>query len=153
MKNALLGIKKSWITRLSLLACLCLLAPAWAAYEDHPSGTVQVRSKSIAVGVGVTWGNGTLNFQGVPHKFSINGLSVVDLGISKITTRGEVFDLNNLDDFSGNYVAGAAGIAVAGGVDDVIMKNEHGVVLRLHGTEKGVRLQAGAQGVTISLKD
>jgi hypothetical protein len=33
------------------------------------------------------------------------------------------------------------------------MKNDHGVVMRLHGVEKGVRLQAGAQGVTITVTD
>ena len=66
-------------------------------------------------------------------------------------TAGEVFNLKKLSDFSGNYVAGAAGIAVAGGVNDVIMKNEHGVVLRLHGTEKGVKLTLGPQGVKINL--
>jgi hypothetical protein len=149
----MLGVNKSSVKKLALLACLCLMTPTWAAYEDHPSGTVNITSKSVAVGVGVNWGRGTLNYQGAPHHFSIDGLSVLDLGISKITTRGEVFDLNNLDDFSGNYVAGNAGIAVAGGVNDVIMKNEHGVVLRLHGIEKGVRLQAGASGVTITVKD
>lgn len=147
------NVNKSWTKQLAILACLCLMPLAWADYEDHPSGTVNITSKSVAVGVGVNWGDGTLDFQGAPHHFSVEGLSVLDLGISKITTRGEVFDLRDLGDFSGNYVAAAAGIAVAGGVNDVIMKNEHGVVLRLHGTEKGVRLQAGAQGVTIKVKD
>jgi hypothetical protein len=32
------------------------------------------------------------------------------------------------------------------------MENNHGVVLWLHGVEKGVRLQLGAQGVSITLK-
>jgi hypothetical protein len=107
----------------------------------------------VAVGVGVVWGNGTLIYQGKTHRFSIDGLSVVDLGVSRIRTHGEVFNLKNLADFSGNYLAGAAGIAVVGGVNDVIMRNDHGVVLRLHGTEKGVRLQAGGQGVTIKVKN
>ena len=63
-----------------------------------------------------------------------------------------MFDLKTPQDLAGNYVAGAAGIAVAGGADDIIMKNDHGVVLRLHGMEKGVRFQLGAQGVSIKLK-
>jgi hypothetical protein len=144
---------KQWILKtFATLACFGVLATAWAQ-DPAPSGQVSVTSKSRAVGVGVQGGNGTLTYQGVRHSFSIDGLSVVDLGISKITTSGEVFYLNNLADFSGNYVAGAAGIAVAGGVNDVIMRNDKGVVLRLRGTEKGVRLQLGGQGVTIKLRD
>jgi hypothetical protein len=137
---------------LAVAAGVGLMAPTFA-YDEPPDGTVNITGKSVAVGVGVNWGRGTLNYQGVPHHFTVNGLSVLDVGISKITTRGEVFDLRNLDDFSGNYFAAEAGIAVAGGVNDVVMQNELGVVLRLHGTEKGVRLQAGGAGVTVALKD
>jgi hypothetical protein len=46
------------------------------------------------------------------------------LGISTVTATGEVFNLNKIEDFSGNYAAGEAGIALAGGSSDVIMKNE-----------------------------
>lgn len=34
----------------------------------------------------------------------------------------------------------------------VIMKNEHGVVLRMRGTEQGVKLTLGPQGARIKLK-
>jgi hypothetical protein len=149
----MLNMNKLSMKTLVVLACCCLLTPVWAADDEKPSGTVQISSKSVAVGVGVTWGNGTLTYNGAPHTFSIDGLSVLDLGISSIHTNGEVFKLKNLADFSGHYVAGAAGIAIVGGVDDVIMRNERGVVLRLHGTEKGVRLQLGAQGVNIEVKN
>ena len=33
------------------------------------------------------------------------------------------------------------------------MKNEKGVVLRLHGTQKGARLTLAAQGVKLKLKN
>jgi len=146
-----MNTKKTLTKSLLSLACCFMLSSALAA--DTPSGTVRITSKSVAVGVGVTWGNGTLTYQGTSHKFSIGGLSVVDLGISKIHTHGEVSNLKNLADFSGHYVAGAEGIAVGGGVNEYVLTNDHGVVLHLHGTEKGVRLQAGAEGVTINLKD
>jgi hypothetical protein len=32
------------------------------------------------------------------------------------------------------------------------MKNENGVVIRLHGTQKGARLTLAAQGVSLKLK-
>jgi len=143
---------KKWLsTWLVALGCLGVFAVAVAA-EPNPSGTVTVTSKAIAIGVGVTWGDGTLTYQGKTYAFSVDGLSVVDLGISNITSSGEVFNLNNVADFSGNYAAGEAGIAIAGGPSDTIMKNDKGVVIRLHGTQQGGRLTLAAQGVKFQIK-
>jgi hypothetical protein len=145
------NMKNSWVKTLMVAACFAALTPLVAA-GDEPSGSMSLTSKSVAVGVGVSWGHGTLVYQGVHHRFSVKGLSVVDLGISKIHTSGDVFHLNNLSDFSGHYVAGAEGVAVGGGVNEYVLQNDHGVVLHLRGKEKGVRLQAGAEGVSIDLK-
>ena len=122
------------------------------AADSVPTGSVKISSQSVAVGVGVNWGNGTLNFQGEAHPFSVDGLGVADLGVSNISSSGEVFNLNRLSDFNGNYAAGEAGIAIGGGPTDVIMKNEHGVVIRLHGTQQGVKFTLAAQGVKLQLK-
>ncbi|HWZ72319.1 MAG TPA: hypothetical protein VN326_12710 [Casimicrobiaceae bacterium] len=143
--------KKSFATWLIALSCLVSLA-AFAA-EPNPSGTVSISSKSVAVGIGVSWGDGTLSYGGRTYTFSLQGLSVVDLGISTLTSTGEVFSLKSVSDFSGNYAAGEAGIAIAGGQNDVIMKNEHGVVIRLHGTQQGVKFTLAPEGVAIKLKN
>src|SRR5689334_17846823 len=143
---------QKWLFMLGWLGALNVAYAADAADGPKPSGTVEIASMSVAAGVGVVWGDGTLHYRNANYVFSIQGLSVADVGISSITTTGEVVDLNRPEDVAGNYVAGAAGIALAGGADDVIMKNDHGVVLRLHGMEKGVRFQLGAQGVSIKLK-
>ena len=146
-------MSKKWLsTWLVVLGCLGVLTVAVAADEPKPSGTVKITSKAIAIGVGVTWGDGTLTYEGKSVTFSVSGLSVVDLGVSDITSSGEVFNLKKLADFSGNYVAGEAGAAIAGGPTDTIMKNENGVVIRLHGTQKGARLTLAAQGVSLKLK-
>lgn len=143
---------KKWLSTWLLAAgCLGVLTAA-VAQEPSPSGTVTITSKAIAVGIGVTWGDGTLTYKGQTYTFSVDGLSVVDLGISNVTSSGEVFNLNNVGDFSGNYAAGEAGIAIAGGPSDVIMKNDKGVVIRLHGTQQGGRLTLAAQGVKLQLK-
>ena len=133
------------------LGCFALFSTAMAA-EPVPSGTVSLASKAIAVGIGVTWGDGSLTFGGRTYPFSVEGLSVADLGASNISTSGEVFNLKNVADFSGNYVSGEAGIAIAGGPTDTIMKNQNGVVLRLHGTQQGARLTLAAQGVKLTIK-
>ena len=137
-----------WLVAVGVLAAFTLAMAA----EPAPSGTVKLTSKAVAVGIGVSWGDGTLSYGGKNHTFSVDGLSVADLGISSVTTSGEVFNLTKLSDFSGNYVAGEAGIAIAGGPTDQILKNQNGVVLRLHGTQQGARLTLAAAGVKLTLK-
>ena len=140
--------KSKWLLA---LGCLAVFTMAMAA-EQTPSGTIKLTSKSVAVGIGITWGDGTLTFGGKPYAFSVEGLSVVDLGVSDVTTTGEVFNLKNVADLSGTYASAEIGAAVVKGENDTIMKNEKGVILRLHGTQKGARLTLGPGGVKIKLK-
>jgi hypothetical protein len=144
--------KRAFVIWSLAVGCAGMVSLVGAADAPVASGTVEISSSAVAVGIGVTWGDGTLSYHGQKYVFSVNGLSVVDLGISTITATGEVSNLNKVEDFSGNYAAGEAGIALAGGQSDVIMKNEHGVVLKLHGTQQGVRLTLAAQGVSLKLK-
>jgi hypothetical protein len=123
------------------------------AQDGPPSGKVWVESRSVAIGIGVSWGDGKLTFQGKDHIFNVNGLSVIDLGVSKVTANGEVFNLKKLSDFNGNYVAGTAGATVGGGAGAVIMKNQNGVVLKLTSTSQGVQLTLAGSGVDIKLKN
>ncbi|HYQ98697.1 MAG TPA: hypothetical protein VET86_01545 [Casimicrobiaceae bacterium] len=134
------------------LGCVALSSAA-LAQEPPPSGTVRLTSKAVGVGVGVSWGDGTLSYNGRNYAFTVDGLTVADLGVANVTTSGEVFNLKNVADFSGNYVAGEAGMAIAGGQSDTIMKNDKGVVLRLHGTQQGARLTLAAGGVKVTLKN
>ena len=144
-------LKKFASQWLLALGCMAVFSTAMAA-DPPPSGTVTLASKAVALGIGVSWGDGTLTFGGKTYPFSVEGLSVADLGVSNVTTSGEVFNLKNVADFSGNFVAGEAGIAIGGGPNDQILKNQNGVVLRLHGTQTGARLTLAAQGVKLTIK-
>lgn len=128
------------------------LVTAGAAQEKKPAATVTVESKSVAVGVGVSWGDGVLTYQGKTHKFSVSGLSVADLGVSKVSAKGEVYNLKKLGDFSGTYAAAAAGAAVGAGAGAIAMKNQNGVEMVLTGTGKGIQLTLAAKGIEVKLK-
>jgi hypothetical protein len=106
--------RKWWSSWLVALSCLTVLSVAVAADEPAPSGTVAISSKTVAIGIGVSWGDGTLTVQGKTYPFSVDGLSVVDLGVSNITSNGEVFNLKPRQISAGNYAAGEAGIAIGG---------------------------------------
>jgi hypothetical protein len=116
------------------------------------TGKVTLESKSVAVGIGVSWGDGVLEYQGKKYPFTVSGLSVIDLGISKITARGDVAKLKKVEDFSGNYVAAGAGITVGGGASAVALKNQNGVEMTLTATTQGVKLALAAGGVDVKLK-
>lgn len=145
-------IRKLTSNWLVALGCLAMFSVAIAA-DPTPSGTVTMTSKSVAVGVGVTWGDGILTVGGKTYPFTIEGLGIADLGVAEVSTRGEVFNLKDVADFTGVYGAGEAGIAIDKGPTDTIMRNPKGVVLRLHGTQKGVRVTVAAQGVKLTLKN
>ena len=125
---------------------------AAAAEGKKPSGKVSIESRSIAAGIGVTWGDGKLNFQGKEYPFSIDGLTLVDFGISKASAAGEVYDLTDLSKFDGTYVAAEAGFALAGGMGGMVLRNQNGVVMHIHSVTKGAKLQLGTSGLTVKLK-
>jgi hypothetical protein len=116
------------------------------------TGKVTLESKSVAIGIGVSWGDGVLEYQGKKYPFTVNGLSVLDLGISKVTARGDVTKLKKVEDFSGNYVAAGAGVTVGGGASAVALKNQNGVEMTLTATTQGVKLALATGGVDIKLK-
>jgi hypothetical protein len=116
------------------------------------SGTIKLESTSVALGIGVEWGHGTLTLHdGTTHKIKINGLSVIDLGISKIKATGEVFNLVELKDLDGTFFAGEAGIAVGVGGSATAMKNGNGVVMQLKSTQEGIKLTLAPEGLSIKL--
>jgi hypothetical protein len=128
------------------------VASAFAQEAKQSVGKVSVESTSIAAGIGVTWGDGTLEFQGKTYKFSVSGLSIVDVGISKASVSGEVYDLTKVEDFPGTYVAASIGFALAGGVGGTATKNQNGVVVNLRSVTQGLQLKLAPQGFTIKMK-
>ena len=123
------------------------------AHQEGPSGTVSLTSKAIAVGIGVSWGNGKLKFHGKEYKISVKGLSLMDLGISSASAVGNVYNLKQVSDIAGTYVAAQAGVALGGGGGGVTMQNQNDVLIKLKGTKVGVALALGPAGVSITLKE
>jgi hypothetical protein len=123
--------------------------------ERLPAGLVTLNMKSVALGVGATQGEGVLNFQGKNYPFTISGMSLVDVGISKFTGAGKVYDLRSPRDLAGTYAAAQSTFAIAGGATAMSMKNGNGVnivILKNEGQESGTQLSVGPAGMTITMK-
>jgi hypothetical protein len=117
-----------------------------------PSGTLRLKSRSVALGAGVSWGDGTLAFQGKEYPVSISGLSLMDLGVSSVSAIGKIYNLNSIADFSGNYIATQATFAVRGGEGELSMVNSKGAVITLMSEQSGTQLAAGPAGMTLKIK-
>lgn len=135
------------------MGSLVLLAHLTLAQEKQPDATVRLSTGSVAVGIGFTWGSGVLTYKGKEYPFSIEGLSVVDVGLSKAEATGVVYDLKRLEDFNGNYTGVTAGATIAGGAGATAVQNQHGVVINLTGTTQGLKFKLSVDGVKMTLKE
>ena len=64
-----------------------------------------------------------------------------------------VYNLKNIQDLNGNYVAASAGLTIAGGGWADYLKNEHGVVIKLLSTSRGLRFNLSANGMKVQLEN
>ncbi len=117
------------------------------------SGTVDIKTKAVAVGIGISWGEGKLSmYDGTKHEFTVSGMTVVDVGITSVEASGEVYNLVEAKDLEGVFVAGEAGATMIGGGSVLALKNRNGVVMKLKSTQKGLRLSLAGQGLKVKLK-
>jgi hypothetical protein len=130
-------------------AALLLASPVHA---QVPNAAIDLSGRSVAVGVGYTWGSGTLHYQGRTYPLKISGISVVDVGVSKFSARGEVYNLQNVRDIDGVYHALEVGAAVAAGASVGRLKNDKGVQIALRTSSAGLQFKFAPEGVTIHLK-
>jgi hypothetical protein len=119
----------------------------------QPSGFVELREVQVAYIGNAGGGSGTLTFEGNTYPFKIAGVGVGGIGVSKLDAEGEVYNLNNLDQFPGAYVAGQYGV-VAGkaSVGDMWLKNQHDVILHLKAKREGLMLAVGADAIDIKME-
>jgi hypothetical protein len=137
---------------LVLLMSCSLVGIRYAAADDIPSAIIEMSGGSVAIGIGYSWANGTMTYQGQKYAFKADGLSILHVGASGYTASGVVYNLNNLSDFNGVYTAVSAGIAIAGGASAIAMRNSHGVVIKMTSTHAGLNFALGPKGVTLTLQ-
>jgi hypothetical protein len=114
-------VRAPWF-RLSLLS-ICTAALANLVACTTQSGSISLQGKPLSGYVRMTQvqaaylgsgsaGNGVLRYQGSSYPFSVGGLGVGGIGLSKIEAKGEVYGLQRLGDFPGAYVQARAGFAL-----------------------------------------
>jgi hypothetical protein len=147
---------------LSLIAAFFMSTVAVAADSSAPpvvanaipTGFVWLSGGSVAVGIGYTWGHGTLynSKDQKQYHFKLSGISIVDVGAAGINAEGEVYNLTTPADIDGNYSAVTAGLTVIEGGSVAYLRNEKGVVIKLHSQTGGLRFNLSANGMRVTLQ-
>lgn len=138
-------------------AGLCLSLSVSLADDDvKPTATLTLDQTEVSFLISGKVGGGTLSFNGEEHQFSIGGLGVGGIGVASIEATGDVFYLENLEDFEGAYGQARSGIAVSGVGElegGIWLRNTSGVVIYLEPTREGVILSLGADVVAVDLDE
>jgi len=147
---------------IAALACSIIAAPmaavigvpTVAAQEQQakPDGTVDFTGASAAIGVGYSWGSGTLHYKGRDYPFSASGLTLADVGGGANVVAGEVYKLAKVEDFPGTYSAAQSGAALVGGGGIGYLENPKGVIVKVTSNTTGARLNLGVGGVEVTMK-
>jgi len=133
------------------MASLVAASAGLASAQGGTRATLTVSGGIVAAGIGLHWGTGTLSYSGKTYPVKVEGLSVGEVGVIRATARGEVSNLEKLEDFSGNYVAVGVEATAAGGAGVTVMRNQNGVVVELTSTTQGASLLFGAEGIRLTL--
>ena len=148
------GTRREWIINSAIYATLLwTFLPSAFGQNAKPSGTVTIHQVQVAfIGSG-SGGSGILRFQGRNYPFTLGGLGIGGIGISRLDATGTVYNLTRLEDFNGVYGQARTGWAAGkSGKGEMWVENPNGVYIRLHAQRKGLALSIGADGMLIHLK-
>jgi hypothetical protein len=137
---------------LSIASLICV-ATAYAEKQvKTPDATISYSGTTVAVGVGITFGNGKVNYRDQIIPISLKGINVLNAGVSKLEGSGEVYNLKRLSDLAGVYRAGQAGITVGNdGHSKLSLINAKGVSIQIYTKDKGANFALAPGGVKISI--
>ena len=142
----------SLVRALMVVVVLVLgVVPAWAG--EDTAGKVSIEAMSVGAGLGVTWGEGVLEYRGEKYPFTVTGFSIGDVGVSKLLAKGEVYNLKSIDDFVGVFAAAVAGGTLGGGGGAAAMKNQNGASMVWTSAHQGLSLSLAQAGLSVKLTE
>ena len=134
---------------------ILLLAHTSSAPAQAPDGTLKVTSRIVAPSIGLERGEGVLTYKGRDYSFTFRAGGLfrdVDTEITTVELSGQVFNLKNLEDFSGNYQKVEIEGSVSGAGTHATIKNQNGVVVNLVSTIEGRKFNLTREGLDVKLK-
>ncbi len=134
-----------------LIAAAALVLTVGPARAEDTTGKVTIETMSAGAGLGVTWGDGVLEYRGEKYPFTVRGFDIGDVGVAKVIANGMVFNLKNVEDFSGMFAAAVAGATFGAGAGSGAMYNNNSVTMVWTGTNQGLNFTLAHSGVNVQL--
>ncbi len=134
-----------------LIAAAALVLTVGPARAEDTTGKVTIETMSAGAGLGVTWGDGVLEYRGEKYPFTVRGFDIGDVGVAKVIANGMVFNLKNVEDFSGMFAAAVAGATFGAGAASGAMYNNNSVTMVWTGTNQGLNFTLAHSGVNVQL--
>jgi hypothetical protein len=156
-----------WMMRRRLIYVLVgpLVAGGWlqAGEMRKPVGRLVLRLSAMVApggGMGQSTGEGRLTLlDGTAHAFSVSGLNLQGHGGSSIDleARGEVYNLQRLEDFAGTYRRFIGAVDPERPTNTLMLENDQGVLIAVTVTaaiaQTDVRILPSESGVTVKLRE
>ena len=125
--------------------------------EDMPvSAKVAGHIKTIGFMISVRWGDGVLTLNnGEQRRFHLVGAKALETGVAANDFVGEVYNLKNVDDFTGTYYGASTNITLGTlGKGEGVVNNARCVIVKIRMTGTGLKVSGPAPGgVDISFID
>jgi hypothetical protein len=123
--------------------------------EANPSAVVSGEVTSVGFMVGVRWGSGTLKLtNGKERDFRILGAKLLETGAAKNVFTGEVYNLEDVNDFEGAYFGASHKISILKSAGEGIVNNSNCVVVKFRMVGMGLQVSGPAPGgVEVSFTD
>ncbi len=118
------------------------------------SGTLTFDLTTIGFIVGVRWGEGILTLNdGFQIGFDVSGGKLLETGVAKANFEGEVYNLDDLEEFQGTYWGSSTKLSVVKGKGELQTNNSDCVFIRARSTGGGLQLSAPApEGLAIKFE-
>ncbi len=138
----------------TLLMSAFLLVNTAFAEDIQKSGTLVIDETQVSILIGGNIGGGVLLFDDMSRSFKTSGLKLGGIGINKVHLIGDVYELNNIDDFAGVYATFEMGATLGkASKNSLWLKNSKGVKINLKSSSgTGASLSLSVEGFNISLK-
>ena len=135
-----------------VIAVVMLVAGGNVLADDvKPSGKIVIDETQVMILLGGSMGGGTLLLGDNSYSFKTGGLKLGGVGVQKVHITGDVYHLEKVKDFPGNYVELEASAAVIKGKGGLWLKNKKGVTLNLKSNNEGLMLSLSAGSLQISM--
>ena len=137
---------------LVLVAGCTSSTPAGETTNPKAPGHITIRENNVLRISGGGEGEGILLFRGWQHTFEVKNMIVGAVGRGAVELDGEVWNLENVEDFAGTYHPVKEDFEAGKGLSGVWMENENGVRVQIRAVGQDLSLRSESAGSVVTLK-